>query len=64
MWSRDVNPNLKTRYKSYQYIFDWEIDCVDFAICFYCRLPTDIQNEGVPMILGGGDVLMVCNQIL
>ena len=23
-------------------------------------LPTDIQNEGIPMILGGGDVLMVC----
>ncbi len=22
-------------------------------------LPTDIQNEGIPMILGGGDVLMV-----
>ena len=22
-------------------------------------LPTDIQNDGIPMILGGGDVLMV-----
>jgi len=25
---------------------------------FY-SLPTDIQAEGIPMILGGGDVLMV-----
>ena len=24
-----------------------------------CSLPTDIQAEGIPMILGGGDVLMV-----
>ena len=26
---------------------------------FSHRLPTDIQAEGIPMILGGGDVLMV-----
>lgn len=25
----------------------------------YFSLPTDIQAEGIPMILGGGDVLMV-----
>lgn len=24
------------------------------------RLPTDIQSEAIPAILGGGDVLMVC----
>ena len=24
----------------------------------FCSLPTDIQAEGIPMILGGGDVLM------
>lgn len=23
-------------------------------------LPTDIQNEAIPLILGGGDVLLVC----
>lgn len=23
-------------------------------------LPTDIQAESIPLILGGGDVLMVC----
>jgi ATP-dependent RNA helicase DDX1 len=23
-----------------------------------CRLPTDIQAESIPLILGGGDVLM------
>lgn len=23
-------------------------------------LPTDVQQEAVPLILGGGDVLMVC----
>lgn len=27
------------------------------VMCF--SLPTDIQAEGIPMILGGGDVLMV-----
>ena len=26
---------------------------------FFFRLPTDIQSEGIPAILGGGDVLMV-----
>lgn len=25
---------------------------------FICRLPTDIQAEGIPLVLGGGDVLM------
>ena len=25
----------------------------------FFSLPTDIQAEGIPMILGGGDVLMV-----
>lgn len=24
----------------------------------FCRLPTDIQAEGIPLVLGGGDVLM------
>ena len=24
----------------------------------YLRLPTDIQSEAIPLILGGGDVLM------
>lgn len=27
---------------------------------FYFSLPTDVQAEAIPMILGGGDVLMVC----
>lgn len=26
---------------------------------FRSRLPTDVQNEAIPAILGGGDVLMV-----
>ena len=26
---------------------------------FSCRLPTDVQAEAIPLILGGGDVLMV-----
>lgn len=26
---------------------------------FYISLPTDIQAESIPLILGGGDVLMV-----
>lgn len=25
---------------------------------FYFRLPTDVQAEAIPLILGGGDVLM------
>ena len=29
-----------------------------FIVLLYCSLPTDIQAEGIPMILGGGDVLM------
>lgn len=34
--------------------------CIDLclSVCLY-SLPTDIQNDGIPMILGGGDVLMV-----
>jgi hypothetical protein len=28
------------------------------SICSLCSLPTDIQAEGIPLILGGGDVLM------
>ena len=31
------------------------------CIGWCCSLPTDIQAEGIPMILGGGDVLMVRN---
>lgn len=27
-------------------------------------LPTDVQGEAIPMILGGGDVLMVRNRYL
>ena len=26
--------------------------------CTYSRLPTDVQAEAIPLILGGGDVLM------
>ena len=25
---------------------------------FHFRLPTDVQSEAIPLILGGGDVLM------
>ena len=31
-----------------------------FNVANFCRLPTDIQAEAIPLILGGGDVLMVC----
>ena len=27
--------------------------------CFIFSLPTDVQAEAIPLILGGGDVLMV-----
>jgi hypothetical protein len=27
----------------------------------YCRLPTPVQVEAVPLILGGGDVMAVCS---
>ena len=29
-----------------------------FRITFHFRLPTDVQSEAIPLILGGGDVLM------
>ncbi len=32
-----------------------------FAFDVFSRLPTDIQAEAIPLILGGGDVLMVLN---
>lgn len=36
------------------------IACLDSAlISLDFRLPTDIQAESIPLILGGGDVLMV-----
>lgn len=25
---------------------------------WFCRLPTDVQAEAIPLVLGGGDVLM------
>ena len=29
------------------------------VLCYLCfRLPTDVQAEAIPLILGGGDVLM------
>lgn len=32
-------------------------------VCFFSSsLPTDIQAESIPLILGGGDVLMVSMQ--
>jgi hypothetical protein len=33
-------------------------------IWFYFSLPTDVQAEAIPMILGGGDVLMVGRECL
>ena len=30
-----------------------------FLYLYYHRLPTDVQAEAMPLILGGGDVLMV-----
>jgi len=34
---------------------------LDFGCCIvvFIRLPTDVQAEAIPLILGGGDVLMV-----
>lgn len=32
---------------------------VGIDLIFSFRLPTDIQAESIPLILGGGDVLMV-----
>lgn len=26
-----------------------------------CRLPSDVQDESIPLILGGGDVMVVSN---
>lgn len=31
---------------------------IAFYMVFKYRLPTDVQAEGIPLILGGGDVLM------
>ena len=31
---------------------------ISIATFLFVRLPTDVQNEAIPMILGGGDVLM------
>lgn len=42
----------------------WWSTCVYSADVCICSLPTDIQAEGIPAILGGGDVLMVCLLIL
>ena len=36
----------------------------DHHFILFFRLPTDIQAEAIPMILGGGDVLMVKSQSL
>ena len=30
-----------------------------FMFGLFTRLPTDVQAEAIPLILGGGDVLMV-----
>jgi len=37
-----------------------------YELCVYLhfRLPTDIQAEAMPLILGGGDVLMVSSSTL
>jgi len=32
--------------------------CFDLETILNLRLPTDIQSEAIPLILGGGDVLM------
>ena len=32
---------------------------VCFEFVYPLSLPTDVQSEAIPMILGGGDVLMV-----
>lgn len=31
------------------------------CVLLYFSLPTDVQAEAIPLILGGGDVLMVGN---
>lgn len=36
-----------------------EVRILIVEISFHFSLPTDIQQEGIPAILGGGDVLMV-----
>lgn len=30
----------------------------NYIIFCRCRLPTDVQAEAIPLVLGGGDVLM------
>ncbi len=32
--------------------------CSQYNSCFLCSLPTNVQAEAIPLILGGGDVLM------
>lgn len=34
------------------------VDIMTFFISWFCSLPTDVQAEAIPLILGGGDVLM------
>ena len=34
------------------------LDTIQLPVSFFIRLPTDVQAEAIPMILGGGDVLM------
>lgn len=43
----------------YKYSPKYEIGIIYVIFtCMYCRLPTDVQAEAIPLILGGGDVLM------
>ena len=40
--------------------YDWHVLIgVSWLLCT-CRLPTPIQQEAVPLVLTGGDVLAVC----
>lgn len=39
-------------------IIDQLIKIKNYQIIYFFRLPTDVQAEAIPLILGGGDVLM------
>ena len=36
----------------------WTSHALLILLFFVFRLPTDVQSEAIPLILGGGDVLM------
>ena len=42
--------------KKYVHIVAFPTSIMLLMLC--CRLPTDVQAEAIPLILGGGDVLM------